>query len=59
LVALLRQGGNVDARSAFGLGIAAFARRQSARSAPGRWVFHCHILQHEDLGMMGKVRAFA
>jgi bilirubin oxidase len=20
---------------------------------PGRWMFHCHILDHEDLGMMG------
>ena len=26
---------------------------------PGRWVFHCHILQHEDFGMMGTVRALA
>jgi FtsP/CotA-like multicopper oxidase with cupredoxin domain len=26
---------------------------------PGRWVFHCHILVHEDLGMMGTVRALA
>jgi FtsP/CotA-like multicopper oxidase with cupredoxin domain len=26
---------------------------------PGRWVFHCHILLHEDLGMMGTVRALA
>jgi FtsP/CotA-like multicopper oxidase with cupredoxin domain len=25
----------------------------------GRWVFHCHILMHEDLGMMGTVRALA
>jgi FtsP/CotA-like multicopper oxidase with cupredoxin domain len=23
---------------------------------PGRWVFHCHILLHEDAGMMGTVR---
>ena len=23
---------------------------------PGRWVFHCHILLHEDNGMMGTVR---
>jgi FtsP/CotA-like multicopper oxidase with cupredoxin domain len=20
---------------------------------PGRWMFHCHILDHEDHGMMG------
>jgi FtsP/CotA-like multicopper oxidase with cupredoxin domain len=20
---------------------------------PGRWMFHCHILDHEDMGMMG------
>jgi FtsP/CotA-like multicopper oxidase with cupredoxin domain len=26
---------------------------------PGRWVFHCHILLHEDLGMMGTVKALA
>ena len=26
---------------------------------PGRWVFHCHILMHEDLGMMGTVKALA
>jgi suppressor of ftsI len=26
---------------------------------PGRWVFHCHILLHEDHGMMGTVRALA
>jgi suppressor of ftsI len=24
---------------------------------PGRWVYHCHILLHEDRGMMGTVRA--
>lgn len=24
---------------------------------PGRWVYHCHILLHEDQGMMGTVRA--
>ena len=24
---------------------------------PGRWVYHCHILLHEDKGMMGTVRA--
>jgi FtsP/CotA-like multicopper oxidase with cupredoxin domain len=24
---------------------------------PGRWVYHCHILLHEDHGMMGTVRA--
>ena len=26
---------------------------------PGRWVYHCHILLHEDHGMMGTVRADA
>ena len=26
---------------------------------PGRWVYHCHILQHEDFGMMGTVKALA
>ena len=26
---------------------------------PGRWVYHCHILLHEDKGMMGTVRALA
>jgi FtsP/CotA-like multicopper oxidase with cupredoxin domain len=26
---------------------------------PGRWVYHCHILLHEDRGMMGTVRALA
>ena len=26
---------------------------------PGRWVFHCHILLHEDHGMMGTVNALA
>ena len=25
----------------------------------GRWVYHCHILLHEDNGMMGTVRALA
>jgi FtsP/CotA-like multicopper oxidase with cupredoxin domain len=25
----------------------------------GRWVYHCHILLHEDRGMMGTVRALA
>jgi FtsP/CotA-like multicopper oxidase with cupredoxin domain len=24
---------------------------------PGRTVYHCHILDHEDLGMMGVVEA--
>jgi FtsP/CotA-like multicopper oxidase with cupredoxin domain len=24
---------------------------------PGTAVYHCHILDHEDLGMMGTVRA--
>jgi FtsP/CotA-like multicopper oxidase with cupredoxin domain len=23
---------------------------------PGDWMFHCHILEHEDLGMMGIIR---
>jgi FtsP/CotA-like multicopper oxidase with cupredoxin domain len=23
---------------------------------PGDWMFHCHILEHEDLGMMGVIR---
>jgi FtsP/CotA-like multicopper oxidase with cupredoxin domain len=26
---------------------------------PGRTVYHCHILDHEDLGMMGLVEARA
>jgi FtsP/CotA-like multicopper oxidase with cupredoxin domain len=26
---------------------------------PGRWVSHCHILLHEDNGMMGTVKALA
>ena len=26
---------------------------------PGRWVYHCHVLLHEDHGMMGTVRALA
>ena len=26
---------------------------------PGRWVYHCHILLHEDHGMMGTVKALA
>jgi FtsP/CotA-like multicopper oxidase with cupredoxin domain len=26
---------------------------------PGRWVYHCHILLHEDNGMMGTVKALA
>ncbi len=26
---------------------------------PGRWVYHCHILLHEDHGMMGTIRADA
>jgi len=20
---------------------------------PGKWMYHCHILDHEDMGMMG------
>jgi suppressor of ftsI len=27
------------------------------RDFPGRWVYHCHILLHEDHGMMGTVKA--
>ena len=26
-----------------------------SRTSPGRTVYHCHILDHEDLGMMGVV----
>lgn len=26
---------------------------------PGRWVYHCHLLLHEDNGMMGTVKALA
>jgi FtsP/CotA-like multicopper oxidase with cupredoxin domain len=22
---------------------------------PGRWMFHCHIIEHQDTGMMGYV----
>jgi len=36
-----------------------FTMRTRFRDFPGRWVFHCHILQHEDHGMMGTVRALA
>ncbi|MGI9253711.1 MAG: multicopper oxidase family protein [Thermomicrobiales bacterium] len=31
--------------------------RTRFRDFPGRWVYHCHILLHEDKGMMGTVRA--
>ncbi len=31
--------------------------RTRFKDFPGRWVFHCHILLHEDHGMMGTVRA--
>ena len=31
--------------------------RTRFRDFPGRWVYHCHILLHEDHGMMGTVRA--
>jgi FtsP/CotA-like multicopper oxidase with cupredoxin domain len=31
--------------------------RTRFRDFPGRWVYHCHILLHEDLGMMGTVKA--
>ena len=30
--------------------------RTRYRDFPGRWVYHCHILLHEDHGMMGTVR---
>jgi FtsP/CotA-like multicopper oxidase with cupredoxin domain len=33
--------------------------RTRFRDFPGRWVYHCHILLHEDLGMMGTVKALA
>jgi FtsP/CotA-like multicopper oxidase with cupredoxin domain len=33
--------------------------RTRYRDFPGRWVYHCHILLHEDHGMMGTVRAEA
>jgi FtsP/CotA-like multicopper oxidase with cupredoxin domain len=36
-----------------------FTMRTRFRDFPGRWVFHCHILLHEDHGMMGTVRALA
>jgi FtsP/CotA-like multicopper oxidase with cupredoxin domain len=29
--------------------------RQRFEDFPGRWVFHCHILFHEDHGMMGTI----
>jgi FtsP/CotA-like multicopper oxidase with cupredoxin domain len=28
-------------------------------SQPGEFVYHCHILEHEDGGMMGKIRVVA
>ena len=31
--------------------------RVDVRDHPGRTVYHCHILDHEDLGMMGVVEA--
>ena len=31
--------------------------RTRFRDFPGRWVYHCHILLHEDHGMMGTIRA--
>jgi FtsP/CotA-like multicopper oxidase with cupredoxin domain len=31
--------------------------RTQFRDFPGRWVYHCHILLHEDHGMMGTVLA--
>jgi len=33
--------------------------RTRFRDFPGRWVYHCHILLHEDHGMMGTVRCDA
>jgi FtsP/CotA-like multicopper oxidase with cupredoxin domain len=33
--------------------------RTRFRDFPGRWVYHCHILLHEDLGMMGTVKALS
>ena len=33
--------------------------RTRYRDFPGRWVYHCHILLHEDHGMMGTIRADA
>ena len=29
--------------------------RTQFRDFPGRWVYHCHILGHEDAGMMGVI----
>jgi FtsP/CotA-like multicopper oxidase with cupredoxin domain len=31
--------------------------RMRIKDFPGRTVYHCHILDHEDLGMMGLVEA--
>ncbi|MFC7608484.1 multicopper oxidase domain-containing protein [Teichococcus aestuarii] len=25
-------------------------------AAPGRWMFHCHVLEHLETGMMGWLR---
>ena len=36
-----------------------FTMRTRFTDFPGRWVFHCHILLHEDHGMMGTVKALA
>jgi FtsP/CotA-like multicopper oxidase with cupredoxin domain len=36
-----------------------FTMRTRFRDFPGRWVFHCHIVLHEDHGMMGTIRALA
>jgi FtsP/CotA-like multicopper oxidase with cupredoxin domain len=33
--------------------------RTRYRDFPGRWVYHCHILLHEDQGMMGTVQCDA
>ncbi len=31
--------------------------RIPVRDYAGKTVYHCHILDHEDLGMMGQVQA--
>ncbi len=33
--------------------------RTRFRDFPGRWVYHCHILLHEDHGMMGTIKVLA
>ena len=27
--------------------------------APGKWMFHCHILEHQERGMMGEIHVGA